>query len=53
MLGGPQLIFPFKTWFFGIYFNFQQQKSLNPAHQNLFNSTERHIPVPAKFLAII
>jgi hypothetical protein len=24
----PQLIFPFKTWFFGIYLNFQQQKSL-------------------------
>ncbi len=24
----PQLIFPFKTWFFGIYLNFQRQKSL-------------------------
>jgi len=24
----PQLIFPFKTWFFGIDLNFQQQKSL-------------------------
>ncbi len=24
----PQLIFPFKTWFLGIYLNFQQQKSL-------------------------
>jgi hypothetical protein len=24
----PQLIFPSKTWFFGIYLNFQQQKSL-------------------------
>jgi hypothetical protein len=23
----PQLIFPSKTWFFGIYLNFQQQKS--------------------------
>ncbi len=24
----PQLIFPCKTWFFGIYLNFQRQKSL-------------------------
>jgi hypothetical protein len=24
----PQLTFPSKTWFFGIYLNFQQQKSL-------------------------
>jgi hypothetical protein len=24
----PQLIFPSRTWFFGIYLNFQQQKSL-------------------------
>ncbi len=24
----PQLIFPSKTWFFGIYLNFQWQKSL-------------------------
>jgi hypothetical protein len=24
----PQLIFPSKTWFFGIYLNFQLQKSL-------------------------
>jgi hypothetical protein len=24
----PQLIFPSKTWFFGIYLNFQQKKSL-------------------------
>jgi hypothetical protein len=24
----PQLIFPSKTWFFGIYLNFQRQKSL-------------------------
>jgi len=28
MLPHPQLIFPFKTWFFGIYLNFQRQKSL-------------------------
>jgi hypothetical protein len=24
----PELVFPSKTWFFGIYLNFQQQKSL-------------------------
>jgi hypothetical protein len=29
VLSRPQLIFPSKTWFFGIYWNFQQQKSLN------------------------
>jgi hypothetical protein len=28
MLPRPQLIFPSKTWFFGIYLNFQCQKSL-------------------------
>jgi hypothetical protein len=28
VLPHPQLIFPSKTWFFGIYLNFQQQKSL-------------------------
>jgi len=28
VLPRPQLIFPFKTWFFGIYLNFQWQKSL-------------------------
>ncbi len=28
VLPHPQLIFPFKTWFFGIYLNFQRQKSL-------------------------
>ncbi len=28
VLPHPQLIFPSKTWVFGIYFNFQQQKSL-------------------------
>ncbi len=28
VLPHPQLIFPSKTWFLGIYLNFQQQKSL-------------------------
>jgi hypothetical protein len=28
VLPRPQLIFPSKIWFFGIYFNFQRQKSL-------------------------
>ncbi len=28
VLPRTQLIFPFKTWFFGIYLNFQRQKSL-------------------------
>ncbi len=28
VLPHPQLIFPSKTWFFGIYLNFQRQKSL-------------------------
>ncbi len=28
VLPGPQLIFPSKTWFFGIYLNFQWQKPL-------------------------
>jgi hypothetical protein len=28
VLPRPQLIFPSKTWFFGIYLNFQWQKSL-------------------------
>jgi hypothetical protein len=42
--------FSFKTWFFGIYLNFQCQKSLknqylklnplNPAHQDLSNNTK-------------
>jgi hypothetical protein len=50
-----QLIFPSKTWFFGIYLNFQQQKSLknqylphsesksyqmNSAHQDLSKNTK-------------
>jgi hypothetical protein len=29
VLPRPQLIFPFKTWFFGFCLNFQWQKSLN------------------------
>jgi hypothetical protein len=55
VLPRPQLIFPSKTWFFGIYLNFQWQKSLknqylphsesksyqiNPAHQHLSNNTK-------------
>jgi hypothetical protein len=28
VLSHPQLIFPSKTWFFGIYLNFEQQKAL-------------------------
>jgi len=28
VLPSTQLIFPFKAWFFGIYLNFQWQKSL-------------------------
>jgi hypothetical protein len=28
VLPDPQMIFPSKTWFFGIYLNFQLQKSL-------------------------
>jgi hypothetical protein len=28
VLPHPQMIFPFKTWFFGIYLNFLRQKSL-------------------------
>jgi len=35
----PQLIFPFKTWFFGIYLNFQRQKSLE--NQYLSNSESK------------
>jgi len=32
VLPRPQLIFPSKTWFFGIYLNFQQQTSLKNQH---------------------
>jgi hypothetical protein len=34
----PQLIFPSKTWFFGIYLNFQQQKSLKNQYLPQFQS---------------
>jgi hypothetical protein len=33
-----QLIFPFETWFLGIYLNFQQQKSLKNQHFPHFES---------------
>jgi hypothetical protein len=32
VLPRPQLIFPSKTWFFGIYLNFQWEKSLRTQH---------------------
>ncbi len=35
----PQLIFPSKTWFLGIYLNFQRQKSLK--HQYLPHSESK------------
>jgi hypothetical protein len=28
----PQVIFPYKTWFFGIYLSFQRQKSFKNQH---------------------
>jgi hypothetical protein len=40
VLPHPQRIFPSKTWFFGIYLNFQQQKSV----KNSISS----IPIPSK-----
>jgi hypothetical protein len=33
----PQLIFPSKTWFFGIYLNFQGQKSLKNNISHILN----------------
>jgi hypothetical protein len=69
VLPRPQLIFPSKTWFFGIYLNFQQQKPLqNPQHfkskiyqmnsikscsSRSFHEHQRHIPIPPKILATI
>jgi len=35
----PQLIFPSKTWFWGIYLNFRQQKSLQ--NQYLLHSESK------------
>ncbi len=57
----PQLIFPSKTWFFGIYLNFQWQKSLISHIRNFIKSCssrsvqqhQRHIPIPPKFSATI
>jgi hypothetical protein len=56
VLPHPQLIFPSKTWFFGIYLNFQRQKknqylshsesksyqinSIKSSHQDLSNNTK-------------
>jgi hypothetical protein len=34
----PQLIFPSKTWFFGIYLNFQWQKSFKNQYFPHFES---------------
>ncbi len=55
-----QLIFPSKTWFFGIYLNFQWQKSLKNQHLprsksksyqiKIFPTTpKKHIPIPRIF----
>jgi hypothetical protein len=38
-----QLIFPSKTWFFGIYLNFQQQKSLKNQYLPLSESKSYQI----------
>jgi hypothetical protein len=38
VLPRPKLIFPSKTWFFGTYLNFQQQKSLKNQHLSHFES---------------
>jgi hypothetical protein len=37
----PQLIFPSNTWFFGIYLNFQQQKSVKKGISSLFYSQSK------------
>ncbi len=39
VLPSPQLIFPSKTWFFGIYLNFHRQKSLQ--NQDLTHSESK------------
>jgi hypothetical protein len=41
----PQLIFPSKTWFFVIYLNFQQQKSLK--NQCLPHSESKYYQINA------
>jgi hypothetical protein len=38
VLPRPQLIFPSKTWFFGTYVNFQQQKSFKNQYLSHFES---------------
>jgi hypothetical protein len=40
---GPQLIFPSKTWFFGISLNFQRQKSLKNQYLPHFESKSYQI----------
>jgi hypothetical protein len=42
VLSRPQLIFPSKTWFFGIYLSFQWQKSLK--NQYLSHSESKTYP---------
>jgi hypothetical protein len=42
VLPRPQLIFPSKTWFFGIYLNFHQQKPLK--NQYLSHSESKILP---------
>jgi hypothetical protein len=39
----PQLIFPSKTWFFGIYLNFQWHKSLKNQYLPHFESKSYQI----------
>ncbi len=44
VLAHSQLIFPSKTWFFGIFLNFQQQKSLK--NQYLSHSKSKSYQIP-------
>jgi hypothetical protein len=68
VLPRPQLIFRSKTWFFGIYLNSQQQKSLQTQYlesksyqinsikscsSRSFQQHQRRIPIPPKFSATI
>jgi hypothetical protein len=43
VLSCPQLVFPSKTWLFGIYLNFQWQKSLKNQHLPHFESKSYQI----------
>jgi len=48
VLPHPQLIFPSKTWFFGIYLNSQRKKSLkkiNISHILNPNLTKKEMPL--------